>query len=73
MHLTYFRGTQGTEFLYMEDLSGDMTIKSTEDKNENRGHMRVPLEDVKEFIAHCVKRKRLKELESASTDEMLGM
>ena len=73
MFLSYFRGTQGTEFLYMEDFSGDMTVRSTADRNENRGQMRVPLEDVKEFIAHCIKGKKLKELKNATTDELLGM
>ncbi|MCK5012975.1 MAG: hypothetical protein KAS66_04080 [Candidatus Omnitrophica bacterium] len=50
-----------------------MTIRKRVEKNENRDHMRVPLEDVKEFIVHCIKRKRLEELESATTDEILGM
>lgn len=56
----------GTQFIYNGDYSGDVEIS-----NLNGDHIKIPFEDMKEFLVEYIRSLQIAALESASTDEIL--
>lgn len=63
----FFLGTEGTEFNYNSDLSGEVIIKV---QNEV---IRVPGDDLLEFVASYVRSRKISKLEDLDYTDVLGI
>jgi len=60
-------GPRGTSFIYNGDGSGDVELVSGEKR------LSVPVEDLLSFVGELVRSQRIRELEDASAEELLGL
>lgn len=67
--MTKFEGSNGTTFFYGGSAGYVKVIEPGEDERE----LLIPFEDIKGFIADCVRKEKILELEESSDDNVLGV
>jgi len=63
----HYQGTGKTGFNYSSDASGDVIIETDD------GSIRVPCNDVLEFVAELVRMSKISRIEDASVEQLLGL
>lgn len=61
-------------FIHNGDYSGDVIIKTmSKNKKEVLGEVEIDMNDLLDFMAGCIRSKKISKLEVMSTGEILGI
>lgn len=71
MHTTF---SKSCIFIHNGDYSGETIIRNlSKDKSEILGEVIIDTQDLFDFVANCIKSKKISELENMNSDKILGL